>query len=174
MTHFLSLFARKTKPVQREQLCWESQLGTVGNIWELQGVWVHSHNLSHFYMLLLEAPGPQRTGWGLVLLPTAPPPLHRAYNQKILIRFGSQLHIFPFSDSKALAWPFFASVFPPVPWTQFISPSSQHCYKSSIHESTLQHEEFMKTEKLLVFKHNTLTPPPVSRDCKIWEPQPPR
>lgn len=164
LTLGLFFFSRKTKPVQREQLCWESQPGAVGSIWEPQGVQVHGHNLSHSYTLLLDAPGPQRTGGGLVRLPAAPPPLHRACNQRTLIRFGSRLHIFPFGGSKALTWPFFASVFSPVPWTQFISPCSQHCYKNSTHNSTLLHEKFMKTKKLLVFKHGTLTPPPVSGD----------
>lgn len=37
-------------------------------------------------------------------------------------------------------------------------------------KSTLHCEKFMKTKKLLVFKHDTLTPPLISRDCESWEP----
>lgn len=32
----------------------------------------------------------------------------------------------------------------------------------------MQHEKFMKTKKLLVFKHDTLTPPLISR---LWKPE---
>lgn len=99
----------------------KSQFGAVGNFWKPKSIWAHSHNVSCFHMLLLDAQclGEWRSSEGLIPRLPAPLTLHRTHSMDILIRLDSELHIFPFGGSQDLTWPVSASVFSPLKWTQF-------------------------------------------------------
>lgn len=148
MTHFRSSLARKSKPVQRVAMLDRAILGlrTVSGSPRVLNSWLQYFSLLHAafrYSWALE-------NWEvLISLLSASPPLHRAYDQEILIWFGFQLYVFPFRGSKDLTWPLFASVFSSVKWTHFhlfhlLYNTVIKSYQLTTHESTLQHKEFMK------------------------------
>lgn len=120
----------------------QSQFGAVGNFWKPKSVWAHSHNVSCFHMLLLDAQCPRewRNSKGLIPHLPAPLALHRTHSMEILVRFDSELHFFPFCGSQNITWPVSASVFSPVKRTRFNLFHLHHdivikSYQDSTHEA---------------------------------------